>query len=138
MTSPTLIKLAATLWICKDVVNVGILRRGDQALLIDFGSGQALNHLEDLGISSVERILFTETTTFGVRRRTCQRSKLLRRHETVETPYGPIRVKVGRLAEEEVTAAPEFSDCRAAAEAHHVPVREVYRAAAEQYHKGTR
>lgn len=83
----------------------------------------------------LERILFTQTTTFGVRRRLCRRSKLIRRHETVETPYGPIRIKVGRLADEEITAAPEYSDCLAAAESHHAPLREVMRVAVEAYHK---
>jgi hypothetical protein len=82
---------------------------------------------------AAEDILFRETTTFGVRRRECSRAKLRRRLETVETPYGPIRVKVGRRGEEDVSASPEFSDCQAAAEAHHVPVREVIDAATATY-----
>lgn len=80
-------------------------------------------------VPEAERILFAETTTFGVRRRTCGRTKLRRAHDTVETPYGPIRVKVGRRGDEDVTAAPEFEDCRLAAEAHHVSVKEVLAAA---------
>ena len=57
--SGSLIGLAATLWVCKDVVNVGVLKQGDQALLFDFGSGVVLSQLEDLGISSVDRIFLT-------------------------------------------------------------------------------
>ena len=87
--------------------------------------------------AEAERLLFAETTTFGVRRRTCSRAKLCRRHETVETPYGPIRVKVGRLDDETVTASPEFEDCRRAAEAHHVAVKEVL-AAAKALHRTER
>ncbi|HUS46746.1 MAG TPA: nickel pincer cofactor biosynthesis protein LarC, partial [Phycisphaerae bacterium] len=83
----------------------------------------------------IERMLFTQTTTFGVRRRLCRRSKLRRRHETVQTPYGPIRVKVGSLADEEITAAPEYSDCLTAAQSHHVSLREVMRAAVQATHK---
>jgi len=86
-------------------------------------------------VQAAERILFAETTTFGVRRHRCARSKLLRHHETVETPYGPIRVKVGRLGAETVTASPEYADCLAAAETHHVPLREVMAAAQEQYRR---
>jgi pyridinium-3,5-bisthiocarboxylic acid mononucleotide nickel chelatase len=82
-----------------------------------------------------ERLLFQETTTFGVRRRICGRSKLRREWETVETLYGPVRVKLGRRGDRIVTASPEFTDCRSAAEAHHVPAREVYRAAVTQYEK---
>jgi len=80
-----------------------------------------------------ERILFAETTTFGVRRRRCVRSKLARSHETVETPYGPIRMKLGRLGDETVTASPEYGDCLAAAETHHVALREVMLAAQEVF-----
>jgi pyridinium-3,5-bisthiocarboxylic acid mononucleotide nickel chelatase len=94
----------------------------------------ALCHPSDTG--AVEAILLTETTSFGVRRRLCGRTKLDRRHETVQTPYGPVRVKVGSRDGRTLTAAPEFEDCRAAADAHHVPVKEVLAAAAEAYRGG--
>jgi hypothetical protein len=76
-----------------------------------------------------ERILFAETTTLGVRRRYATRAKLVRRFDTVETRYGPVRVKVGRRGGEVLTASPEFDDCAAAAEAHGVSVKEVLSAA---------
>jgi uncharacterized protein (TIGR00299 family) protein len=82
---------------------------------------------------AMEDILFTQTTTFGVRRSTWTRSKLLRRHETVQTPYGAVRVKVGRRGDRDITVSPEFDDCRAAAGAHGVAVREVLLAALEAY-----
>lgn len=80
-----------------------------------------------------EQIIFAETTTFGIRRIAASRSKLLRRHQTVETPYGPIRVKVGVRGQAEVTASPEFADCQAAAEAHNMPVKEVIAATMAAY-----
>ncbi len=85
--------------------------------------------------AALEKMLFEETTTFGVRRHVCERTKLARRHETVETPYGPLRVKVGRLGDKDVTAAPEFADCLAAAHAHHASVREVMAVAAEIFRR---
>ena len=75
------------------------------------------------------RLLFSETTTFGVRERTVERTILRRDFTTAETPYGPVRVKRGRLGNELVTAPPEWEDCRAAAEKSGVPAKEVYRAA---------
>ncbi|MCY2932179.1 MAG: nickel pincer cofactor biosynthesis protein LarC [Planctomycetota bacterium] len=84
-------------------------------------------------VDAAEGILFAETTTFGVRRRPATRTKLSREWATVETSYGPIRVKVGRRAGVEVTASPEFSDVRAAAGAHHVSAKEVYAAAMAAY-----
>ncbi len=76
----------------------------------------------------IERVIFAETPTFGVRRSTMRRSKLRRRHENVETPFGTIRMKIGERAGV-VTAAPEYEDCRAAALPAGIPLREVMMAA---------
>ena len=81
----------------------------------------------------LEAILFAETTTLGVRRCVCERTKLSRRHVTVETPYGPVRIKVGYRGQRELTASAEFADARRAAEAHGVPVKEVLAAALASY-----
>lgn len=84
---------------------------------------------DERDVAEAERILFAETTTFGVRRRPCRRRKLARRHVTVETPYGPVRVKEGRSDGRLVSASPEWADCAAAADSHHVAAKEVYAAA---------
>ncbi len=84
-------------------------------------------------VEAVERIIFSETSTFGIRRRTCHRSKLSRHWETLETAYGPIRIKVGTLGKETLTASPEFEDCLKAAQTHHVSAREVVEAAKSAY-----
>lgn len=81
----------------------------------------------------IARLILTETTTFGIRRCLRGRSMLQRRCQTVETPYGPVRVKVGALGGRDVTITPEFADCLAAAEAHHVPVKSVQLAARAAY-----
>jgi hypothetical protein len=47
----------------------------------------------------------------------------------VDTTYGRVRIKVGRLGGEVVTAAPEFVDCQARAKERGVAVRAVYEAA---------
>jgi len=84
----------------------------------------------------LEAVLFAETSTFGVRRATMWRSKLRRRHETVRTRFGAIRVKVG-TREGVTTATPEYEDCRAAAEAHGVALRVVMDAARRAWPPGT-
>jgi len=76
----------------------------------------------------LEAVVFAETPTFGVRRTTMRRSKLRRRHETVRTPFGPIRMKVGEREGTE-TVSPEYEDCRAAAGTAGVPLRVVMAAA---------
>lgn len=79
-------------------------------------------------VMDMERLLFKETSTFGIRRHHTTRSKLRRRFETVQTRYGDIRMKVG-TRDGLVTATPEFEDCRAVALARGVAVREVVTAA---------
>jgi uncharacterized protein (DUF111 family) len=74
-------------------------------------------------------IIFTESTTFGVREYPVSRSTLERELVPVETPYGTVNVKVGRWKGRVVTRAPEYEDCVAAAEAHGAPVKVVYEVA---------
>jgi hypothetical protein len=82
---------------------------------------------------SLSRVLLTETTTLGVRMRTEKRRILARRHVTVQSPWGPIRVKLGVLEQDVVNVAPEFEDCRAIAEAHNVPLKTVLQEAVSLY-----
>lgn len=76
----------------------------------------------------MERILFEETPTLGIRHREVDRVVMDRSTHEVATRFGPIRMKVGRWQGVE-TVGPEYEDCRKAAEAHSVPLREVLQAA---------
>ena len=82
--------------------------------------------------NALETILFTETSTLGMRRQLVERRCLERTSVTVETPFGHIRVKIARLPDGSSKCAPEYEDCRQAAQAHNVPLREVYAAALGQ------
>ncbi|MDM8006424.1 MAG: nickel pincer cofactor biosynthesis protein LarC [Phycisphaerae bacterium] len=74
---------------------------------------------------TIESILFAETTTFGIRSHLASRHKLARTFETVETGFGPVRIKVGCRQGRVVTASPEFEDCREAAKLASRPLREI-------------
>ncbi len=79
-------------------------------------------------------LIFRETTTFGIRYRTEQRDVLERAHVTVLTPYGEIRIKIGRSMEDDAAnGTPEFADCAQAAKQHGVALREVQLAALAAY-----
>ncbi len=78
---------------------------------------------------AVVNFLLRETTTFGVKIREVERVCLDRRFETVQTSYGPIRVKVGLLDGEVIKAAPEYEDCHRLAVEHQVPLLAVLEAA---------
>ena len=84
-------------------------------------------------IQALERILFAEGLTFGVRRKILQRSKLAREFVTVRTEFGEIKIKVGSLDGQVVNAKPEFADCAAAAQKHNVSLKEVIEAAMLAY-----
>ena len=71
-------------------------------------------------------LLFRETGTFGIRIREQRRLTLARTWRTVSTIYGDIRLKIGNWQSEEVTASPEYEDCKQAAVQHGIPLRRVY------------
>ena len=83
--------------------------------------------------ASLEDLLLRETSTLGVRRRREERARLGREHISVETEFGPVRVKVGRRDGEELNARPEFEDCRMAADGRGVPLKRVMDAALVAY-----
>jgi uncharacterized protein (DUF111 family) len=74
-------------------------------------------------------LLMRETSAFGVRRYTAERRKLRREFITVQTPYGGVTVKVGKLDGKVLQAAPEFESCKKLADQAGVPIKEVYDAA---------
>ncbi len=82
---------------------------------------------------ALERLLLRETSTLGIRIHQQRRICLARRHLTVSTTFGGIRIKIGSFDAETLNAQPEFEDCRAAALAHNVPVKEVLQAAIAAY-----
>ena len=84
------------------------------------------------------KIMFSETTTLGVRRRDEQRQILGRRWERVETSWGPVRIKIGSMNGAVSNYAPEYEDCRAAAEKNRVPLKAVMEEAIQQYLIGHR
>jgi uncharacterized protein (TIGR00299 family) protein len=98
--------------------------------------GTLLTLLANRGdVSKLEQLIFRETSTLGVRIREERRRCLDRTFVPVTTPFGQIRIKVGRWQGEEMNAAPEFEDCRAAAERHSAPLKRVIEAALQAYRK---
>lgn len=80
-------------------------------------------------VAAVLEALFAETTTIGARAYPARRWKLPREQVVVQTPYGPVGVKVARRGEAILNIAPEHRDCQRAAEESGAPLKEVYQAA---------
>jgi pyridinium-3,5-bisthiocarboxylic acid mononucleotide nickel chelatase len=79
--------------------------------------------------AGIEAEIFRQTSTLGIRATRVDRRVLERELVEVETAYGKVRVKVGRLSGATINVAPEFDDCRQAAERKGIPVKEVMAAA---------
>ncbi len=62
-----------------------------------------------------------------------QRTVLDRAVVEVETPHGPVRIKVGQPGGRDLNAAPEYEDVRARAEAAGVPFKQVWAEALAAY-----
>ncbi|MCC7265581.1 MAG: nickel pincer cofactor biosynthesis protein LarC [Candidatus Latescibacteria bacterium] len=77
---------------------------------------------------AVMALVLAETTTLGVRFHTVERRVLERSSLTVETGFGPVRVKVGHLGGGR-RYAPEYEDCARLARQHQVPLLQIYEAA---------
>ena len=71
-------------------------------------------------------VLFSESTTLGVRLREIERLRLTQQNFIAETKYGNIRIKVGMFKGEIKNISPEYEDCKKMAKQHQVPLKEVY------------
>lgn len=88
---------------------------------------EALARPED--VDAVAEVLLRETGSLGLRFRIESRIELARRHETVRTRFGAIRVKIGSRDGVEIRAWPEYEDCARAARRHGVALEAVQREA---------
>lgn len=79
------------------------------------------------------QIIFTETTTLGVRRREENRQVLARKWQTVSTKFGEVRIKIASLNGTVSSYAPEYEDCRRIAAEHRVPLKLVMQEAVQKY-----
>jgi uncharacterized protein (TIGR00299 family) protein len=87
----------------------------------------------EAALPAVEEVIFRETTTLGVRRYLAARHKLHRKEHTVQTPWGPVRGKLGWREGRPPVFSPEYDDCARVARAQKVPLREVYEKAQRGY-----
>jgi hypothetical protein len=78
-------------------------------------------------------VVFSETTTIGLRYQDVERECLQREIVQVETPLGVVRFKVASRSGRVLNVAPEFEDCAKLAAQHGLPVKEVQAEAARAY-----
>lgn len=76
--------------------------------------------------AEVERLLFTETTTLGVRYQFLKKTVLQRNTVTVETEWGPVRMKEAYFHGKKIRSKPEFDDCTEIARRAGISIEELY------------
>jgi uncharacterized protein (TIGR00299 family) protein len=67
---------------------------------------------EHADLEQVSRVVLMHTTTLGLRVTRETRVELPRRVETVETEWGPARIKIATRPDGSETASPEYESCR--------------------------
>lgn len=83
-----------------------------------------LTHLQE-----VYSCIISETTTMGVRIYEADRKKLAREIVSVNTQYGKVRVKLGKIGDEVVKVLPEYDDCKRLAEENNISVMKIQQSA---------
>ena len=88
--------------------------------------GQVLSVLaHHEGISEIQKIIFRETSTLGIRINRICRSILERHIEEVDTPLGRVRIKKARGPDGLLHITPEYEDCKRIAMEKHLPLHHV-------------
>jgi uncharacterized protein (TIGR00299 family) protein len=90
-------------------------------------------------IIECEQIIFTETSTLGIRRDRQTRSILPREIAIVATKYGDVRVKIAHNnlvgIDQIVNIQPEYEDCTALAQQHQVPWKEIHQSVLTDWYR---
>jgi uncharacterized protein (TIGR00299 family) protein len=87
--------------------------------------------------AAMQEIILRETTAIGLRWRLENKVALVREIVLVSTSWGNVHVKVARWPSGKVAnASPEYEDCRAIAQQHRIPLKDVMQAAMRSYAAG--
>jgi pyridinium-3,5-bisthiocarboxylic acid mononucleotide nickel chelatase len=96
-----------------------IMKKGRPGVVINVICEQGLENI-------VKEILFTESTTLGIRTFDFRKDTLAREFGKLNTIYGEVTVKRSFYKEKEVSVKPEYDECRKIASEWNIPVKEVY------------
>lgn len=77
-------------------------------------------------VEIIEDILFTETTTLGVREYEVIKKMLKRDYEIIDTKYGELTVKKGLRNGNVIKVKPEYEECKVLAMKNEVPITDIY------------
>jgi uncharacterized protein (TIGR00299 family) protein len=73
----------------------------------------------------IREILFTESTTLGIRSFMFKKDTLVRKMEQVSTPWGKVTIKRSFYKGKEVSSKPEYEECKMIASKTGIPLKDV-------------
>ena len=89
--------------------------------------GTKISVIADFNLQSqIEKIIFENTTTIGIRKYSVNRMVLPRSSETIKTKYGDLVVKVVEIDGKKIYR-PEYEECKKIAETKEINILEIYR-----------
>jgi uncharacterized protein (TIGR00299 family) protein len=77
---------------------------------------------------TIKEILFTESTTLGIRSFPFRKDTLVRKFDQIDTIWGKVEVKRSYYKGREVSCKPEYEECKKIASKYGIPVKQVYNA----------
>jgi uncharacterized protein (TIGR00299 family) protein len=77
-------------------------------------------------LDDILKVIFTQTTTLGVRIFEIRRKKLKREQKEIDTPFGKVKFKIA-IIENSERLVPEFEECKRIAEEKNIPLIQVYK-----------
>ncbi len=79
-------------------------------------------------LEKLKEIVFSNTSSIGVREYSLRKSMLRREEFSIETKYGSVRIKESYFKAKKLRSKPESQDCRELAEKHGVSIAEIEKA----------
>lgn len=79
-------------------------------------------------IKKMKEIVFTHSTSIGIREYRVKKNMLRRKESTIETMYGSVRIKQSFYNGKLVSLKPEFEDCKKLAKKHRISISEIEKA----------
>lgn len=76
--------------------------------------------------NQLSSVIFSETSTLGIRTREVTRFEAVRESKLIETLFGNVHVKVKYLRGRPVSVVPEYEDCSKIAKDHQIPLSEIF------------
>ncbi len=76
-------------------------------------------------VEALKEVLFTNSTTIGLREYSITKSVLQREERVIKTQFGPVRIKESFYKGKSIQLKPEFDDCKALAAKHQLSINEI-------------